>query len=177
MSWCSPLLNCLHNGQENSVEYQLSVTTATGNGIEVLVVCRVFTKYLKFHIPFVLWSVGRFLFIGKKSLIVSQLTAICHCRNFEGISLGHTDVSGYHHSCLKLHSDGHKKKSKESWILVFKKKYIYIKIWLWNVSVYIDLQFRVERISKQLLELRSNVQQVYFGAADQYPGQCGLCGP
>lgn len=135
MSWCSPLLNCLHNGQENSVEYQLSVTC---NGKWHWSSCGLsgLTKYLKFHIPFVLWSVGRFLFIGKKSLIVSQLTAICHCRNFEGISLGHTDVSGCHHSCLTLHSDGHKKKSKESWILVFKKN-IYISRFGCGMSPYI----------------------------------------
>lgn len=44
------------------------------------------------------------------------------------------------------------------------------------VGVYPDLQFGVERVSKQLLELGSDVQQVDLRATHQYPGQNGLGG-
>lgn len=42
--------------------------------------------------------------------------------------------------------------------------------------MYSDLQLRAEGESKQLLVLRFNVRQVDLRAADQYPGQDGLCG-
>lgn len=44
------------------------------------------------------------------------------------------------------------------------------------VGVGPDLQFGVERVSKQLLELGPDVQQVDLGATHQYPGQNGLGG-
>lgn len=58
---------------------------------------------------------------------------------------------------------------------------LHVRVWVsgnWNSpkSSYSDLQPRVEGDSKQLLVLRFNVRQVDLWAADQDPGQNGLCG-
>lgn len=50
------------------------------------------------------------------------------------------------------------------------------RLYVIYVVVYPDLQFGVERVSKQLLELGPDVQQVDLRATHQYPGQNGLGG-
>lgn len=59
--------------------------------------------------------------------------------------------------------------SPHRWIIMSRLYVIY-------VGVYPDLQFGVERVSKQLLELGPDVQQVDLRATHQYPGQNGLGG-
>lgn len=59
--------------------------------------------------------------------------------------------------------------SLHRWIIMSRLYVIY-------VGVYPDLQFGVERVSKQLLELGPDVQQVDLRATHQYPGQNGLGG-